>query len=125
MNLARDRPAGVPAPEDLGDVLADIGDEAWTLLHAPAVDPVPLGALVVLDRRPGVPLRAERVPAAPAPILAAMMESGRAPMRQISRLDVASAIARQAVLVHVSAPLEASASEILAALLAAAGRDPA
>jgi hypothetical protein len=101
MNVPADRPlAGAP-------VLDRFGDELWTSVPV-APGPVPLGGLVVLDRRADADtIRAVEDPSLPA-ILPRLLAFPRALERERRRFELAARIAQRVPVLRLSAPAEAS-----------------
>jgi hypothetical protein len=83
-------PAGIdPSP---GDSIAAVGDERWVAVPAAAAA-IPLGAVVVLNRRPGLATGIDRVANPLATLMAALLRFPRTPERERSRFEIAAAIA--------------------------------
>lgn len=86
----------VPASIDPlpGDPLATVGEERW--VSVPTVGAaVPLAAVVVLDRRPGLATGLTRVANPLAALMSALLRFPRTPERERSRFEIAAAIAAQ------------------------------
>lgn len=117
LNVAQQRPAGAASPEQLGEVLAELGDELWVHARDVADAPVPLRAVVHLDRRASATLRLLRPPASPIALLGHLMQSGPEPERQARRFALISDIASHVPFVVLEAPLEATPGDLAAVLL--------
>ena len=115
MNIARARPFG-PAPEELGTVVADIGDEAWLVASDGATDPVPLRAVVLLDRGDHSEVELTRL-SSPVPLLAHVLHSGSAPAREAARFDMVSTLVQQAEVLALRAPLDAPPAALAEAII--------
>lgn len=89
----------VPGPQAaVGELLAELDDEAWVALDRPLPPPPQQpSALVILERDPGVPGAIERVtPPTPVALLPYALSSGRSPERRARRFhllcDLAEAV---------------------------------
>jgi hypothetical protein len=121
LSVARDGPAGATAGA-LGTTMADLDDEHWMTIERVADSPCPLGAVVLLDRRPGATLAAERAEPDPLPLLGHLLDSGSAPGRRAQRFELAGDIADRVALLRLAAPSEAPPSVLAAELESALAR---
>jgi hypothetical protein len=105
------------------DTIATIGDERW--LAVPAYpQPLPLKALVVLDRLPSsqwptLQPSLSKIENPLAALLSALMGFPATPERQLARFELASAIAGTAGLWRLTAGLDTPADSLADALMAA------
>lgn len=111
---------GMVAPKD---TIATIGDELWLAVPA-CPQPLPLKALVVLDRLPSsqwpTPQPSlSRIENPLAALLSALMGFPATPERQRARFELASAIAGAAGLWRLTARLDTPVDALADALLAA------
>lgn len=111
---------GTAAPPD---TIATIDDELWLAVPAHP-QPLPLKALVVLDRLPGsqwptAQPSLARIENPLAALLSALMGFPATPERQRARFELASAIAGTAGLWRLTARLDTPADSLADALLAA------
>jgi hypothetical protein len=79
--------------------------EHWIAV-AVASEPLPLKALVVLDRRPGVPTKLEKIETPLAPLMSSLMNFPRSPERQQRRFELASVLSSQIGLWRLTADLD-------------------
>jgi hypothetical protein len=101
--------------------IASIGDERWVAVPT-YPDPLPLKALVLLDRKPGVERHPSlsRIESPLALLLSAFIDFPLGPDRQRARFELASAIAGTAGLWRLTASLDTPASALADTLLAGA-----
>jgi hypothetical protein len=102
MTIPATRAASLPiAP----DVICTVEDELW--VAAPVhPEPIPLKALVVLDRRRGGELSLAKIDSPLAPLLDALMKFPRTPDRELVRFELASMIAGTTEQWRLTADLE-------------------
>ncbi len=103
--------------------IASIGDERWIAVPVHR-EPLPLKALVVLDRRP-LPRRSGslasliRIENPLAPLLGALMRFPRVPERERARFELASTLASKVALWRLTADLDTPPDVLAERLLAA------
>jgi hypothetical protein len=112
-----------PAP---GALIASIGEERWIAVPV-HTEPLPLKALVVLDRRPGVEPPGSRVSGIHpslqkiedplAPLLRSLMSFPHSPERQRTRFELASVLASRTALWRLTADLGVPAGVLADTLL--------
>jgi hypothetical protein len=80
------------ASQDVGPVIASIADELWVAVptHGEAI---PLAALVLLDRRPGLSTELRPVGAPLVPLLSSLLAFPRTAERERARFELAGALA--------------------------------
>lgn len=96
LNVPRDR--YTPAA---GVVLDTFGDEAWVHAHAVATAPLPLAALVVLERTPARVVSGRRPPPRFAELAGLLLGLGDPPGHRAARLDLLSRVASEAAIVRL------------------------
>ena len=101
----------------VGQVLADIGDEAWVAVERPALEPAPVAAVVLLERGRADRVNVELLPASPMTLLPQSLPSGADRDRVRARFEACAALAASARLLVLAAPLEAPAAALADALL--------
>jgi hypothetical protein len=108
-------PANIaPAP---GTLIASVGEERW--IAAPVhPKPLPLKALVVLDRRPGGHLSLKKIKDPLAPLMGSLMNFPRTPKRQQTRFELASVLASKTSLWRLTADLDTPPDVLADTLLA-------
>jgi hypothetical protein len=100
------------APLDrLGSVIASVGDERWAAI-AVHPSPLPLAALVLLDRRPGLPSSLHRVRDPLAPLIGSLLRFPRLAERERARFELAGAIAGHVPIWRLGADSQVSAREL-------------
>jgi hypothetical protein len=96
---------GTVAPEALGTPIAQLEDEAWVAVREPARAPAPLGAVVLLERRPGAVAAVTPLDASPLDLilhslhLSHLYDEGR-------RFQVLSDVVSSVPLLRLTAALE-------------------
>jgi hypothetical protein len=106
------------APFDqLGSVIAAVGDERWAAVVAHP-DPIPLAALVLLDRRPELASALERVRDPLAPLIGSLLGFPQYAERERARFELAGAIAEHVPIWRLSADPGVGARELGERLLA-------
>lgn len=114
-------PASIDPPP--GDPLATVGGERWVAV--PTVpEPVPLAAVVFLDRRPGAEAGLRPIAGPLAPLMASLLRFPRTPERERARFETAAAIAAAAPIWELAADPGVT-PQVLADLLQAGLRDGA
>jgi hypothetical protein len=113
MNLPRGSSIG---PERLGAVLAEFDSERWIAVADAAESPVPVRALVLLERRAGAQLSVQRLPASPLSVVPHLLDSGASPERQARRFELAGDLAEHAPLLRLAAPPDVPAAQLADAL---------
>jgi hypothetical protein len=90
---------------DPPEVISALDGEHW--IAAPVCSgPLPLKALVVLDRRPGLQTNLEKIENPLAPLLGALMNFPRSFERQQTRFELASVLADKTALWRLTADLD-------------------
>jgi hypothetical protein len=102
MNLASDR-SFPPAAQDIGTAIAELGAEAWVAVDRVAAGPVALQAVVLLDRRDGAPLGADRIAPSPVALLGHVLDSGPGRERQAQRFERVADVAERIPILHLHA----------------------
>lgn len=120
MNLASDR-SFPPGAQDLGTAIAELGEEAWVALDRVAAGPVPLRAVVLLDRRDGAPLGADRIAPSPVALLGHLLDSGPGRERQAQRFERVSDVAQRIPILHLHAATDVLPSTLADVLESALG----
>lgn len=123
LNVARERPAGAPAPADLGEVLAELGDELWVLAARPADTAQPLRAVVHLERRAGAALGLHRRPPSPIALLRHLLDSGPGAERGRERFELVADLAESVPFVVLRAPLDAPPPQLAELVAGLVGED--
>jgi hypothetical protein len=101
--------------------ICSLGQERW--IAAPVSSrPLPLRALVVLDRRPGLGTSMRPIDDPLGPLLASLMPFPRSPERERARFELASALASTAIIWRLCADVE-TPPDVLAQTLLHALRD--
>jgi hypothetical protein len=99
--------------------ICSLEDELWIAVPVHP-EPLPLKALVVLDRQPGLNFFIEKIEDQLAPLLGSLMSFPSSPERQRARFELASALASKTALWRLSAdvdtPPAALADKLLEAL---------
>jgi hypothetical protein len=99
--------------------ICSLEDELWIAVSVHP-EPLPLKALVVLDRQPGLNFFIEQIEDQLAPLLGSLMSFPSSPERQRARFELASALASKTTLWRLSAdvdtPPAALADKLLEAL---------
>jgi hypothetical protein len=93
-------PSRLQAPP--GEALAALGEESWRAVPV-APEAVPLGTIVILDRRPGVETGIDREPNPLVPLLSSLLRFPRTPERERGRFELASTLASQVPIWRLSA----------------------
>jgi hypothetical protein len=95
-------PAGTaPLP---GELIAAVGGESWVGVPT-SPDPVPLAALILLDRRPGGATGLHRVGDPFAALIGSLLHFPRTPERERARFELAGTIASQLPIWRLEADL--------------------
>jgi hypothetical protein len=81
--------------------MADYG-ERWIAVPAHP-EPLPLQALVVLDRQPGLQVSLQKIQDPLAPLMGSLMNFPHTPQRQQTRFELASVLASKTTLWRLSA----------------------
>lgn len=115
-------PMGAAATPQTPQTICSIDDEQWIAMPVHP-EPLPLRALVVLDRRPATQLPGpepalERVEDPLAPLLGALMAFPTSPERQRARFELASVLAATTALWRLTADLATPPDELADMLLA-------
>jgi hypothetical protein len=110
----------VPYDRDVeGLELAAFRDERWMGVFRPAVVPLPLDAVILLERKDAAPLDVAALPPSPVPLLPHTLDSGPDPRRRDARFQVCGTIAESATLLRASLPLGVESEHVGDALDAA------
>jgi hypothetical protein len=100
-----------------GEPFADLGEELWRAVPTVAA-PLPLGAIVLLDRSGEGAPRLEAVERPLAPLLAGLLNFPRTAEREGARFDLAATLAESVPIRRLRASAEAAPSELAATLRA-------
>jgi serine kinase of HPr protein (carbohydrate metabolism regulator) len=95
--------------------ICSLDDERWIAVPVNP-EPLPLNAMVVLDRRPGSQTSLEKIEDPLAPLMNSLMNFPRSPERQRTRFELASVLASTTTLWRLTADLN-TPPDILAATL--------
>jgi hypothetical protein len=87
------------------ETISSLEDELWIAVPVHR-GPLPLRALVVLDRRPGVRTALEKIEDPLAPLLGSLLSFPRTPERQRARFELASVLACTTTLWRLTADLD-------------------
>ena len=106
------------------ETICSVEDERWIAVPV-YPEPLPLKALVILDRRPAVGASGShstlaRIEDPLAPLLGSLMSFPRSPERQRSRFELASVLAAETTLWRLTADLETPPEVLADTLLAGA-----
>jgi hypothetical protein len=107
--------------ESPAETISSLEQERWIAVPVHP-EPVPLKALVVLDRRPGLQLSGlnttlEKIEDPLAPLMGSLMNFPRSPMRQRTRFELASVLASKITLWRLTADLNTPPDVLAEALL--------
>jgi len=105
----------VPAasdPASRGEILTTLDDGAWVRIANAAPAPVPLAAVVTLDRRPGSDTQIFDVADPAVVLLGLALDSGSSPERQIARLDILGAVASTVPVRQLTADLSTRPADL-------------
>ena len=105
------------------ETICSIDDERWTAVPVHP-EPLPLKALVVLDRRPGPQTSLEKIEDPLAPLLGSLMSFPHSPERQRTRFELASALASTTALWRLTANLGVPPDVLADTLLEAVASRP-
>ena len=113
---------GEASPPEAGDAgppetISSIDDERWIAVPVHP-EPLPLQALVVLDRQPGLQLSLHQIQDPLAPLMGSLMNFPRTPERQQTRFDLASVLASKTALWRLTADLSVPPDILADTLLA-------
>lgn len=97
--------------------ICSLDDEHWIAVPVHP-EPLPLKTLVVLDRRPGVPLSLQKIQDPLAPLMGSLMNFPRSPQRQQTRFEIASILASSTALWRLTADLDTPPDVLADTLLA-------
>jgi hypothetical protein len=100
---------------DPPEPISSLDGEFWIAVPVYS-EPLPLKALVVLDRRPGLQTSLERMDISLAPLLASLLNFPHSPERQQTRFELASVLASTTGLWRLTADLDIP-PEVLADIL--------
>jgi hypothetical protein len=89
---------------DPPEPICSLEDELWIAVSVHP-EPLPLKALVVLDRQPGLDFFIEKIENQLAPLLGSLMSFPSSPERQRARFELASTLASKTALWQLSADL--------------------
>lgn len=106
-----------PPPE----TISPVEEERWIAVPV-YPEPLPLKALVVLDRRPGLQTSLEKIEDPLGALLGSLMNFPRSPERQRTRFELASVMASTTALLRLTADLDVH-PEVLADTLLEGNRD--
>jgi hypothetical protein len=107
------------------ETISSLEDERWIAVPV-YPEPLPLKALVVLDRRPGSPQSGSRpgfafikkIEDPLAPLLGSLMSFPRSPVRERTRFELASVLSRTTTLWRLTADLDTPPDVLADTLLA-------
>lgn len=108
-------PAEIPAAADA--LIASVGEEHWIAVPVHH-EPLPLNALVVLDRRASAQLSLTAIDDALAPLLGSLLNYPRSPARQRARFELAGELAATTSLWRLTADLDTTPAALADVLLA-------
>ncbi len=111
-------PAG--AAKGLGAEITPVGEESWIAVPVHP-DPVPLAALVLLERRRGAASRLEPTSRSLAPLLASLLRFPRVAERERFRFELASNLSAHMPIMRLAADPTLSPAALLALLAAEPG----
>lgn len=115
-------PAGVIEAEQLGEVLASFAGEHWVEVRRASQEARPVAAIALLERRPGLSLAAEVLPASPLTLAAYMLGlPDDEPRREASRFALYSDLVESTLLLRLTADVASRPSELADALERALG----
>jgi hypothetical protein len=103
--------------------ICEVGEESWIAARV-GLAPLPLHALVVLDRRAGARLTIERIREPLAPLLNALLGYPRTDERERARFEMASTIACETVILRLTADLDTTPAALAEALIQQLERIP-
>jgi hypothetical protein len=98
------------------ETICCLDDELWVAVPVHA-EPLPLKALVVLDRRPGLATALTRIADPLAPLLSSLMRFPRSPERERARFELASVMASETALWRLTADRDTPPSALADVLL--------
>jgi hypothetical protein len=101
------------------DTISSLDEERWIAVPVHP-EPLPLKALVVLDRQPGLQLSLKKIKEPLAPLLGSLMSFPTSPERQQTRFELASVLASRTALWRLTADLDTPPDALAEALLAGA-----
>jgi hypothetical protein len=99
------------------ETICSLDEERWIAVPV-YPEPLPLKALVVLDRRPGSQTSLEKIEDPLAPLMGSLMSFPRSPERQQTRFELASALSSTTTLWRLTADLDTPADILADTLLA-------
>jgi hypothetical protein len=99
------------------EMISSLDDEHWIAVPVHQ-EPVPLKALVVLDRQPKLELSLTKIEDPFAPLMSSLMNFPRSPERQQTRFELASVLASKTTLWRLTADLSTPPDQLADTLLA-------
>ncbi len=102
---------------DPPEPISSLDGEFWIAVPVYS-EPLPLKALVVLDRRPGLQTNLERIGDPLASLIGSLMNFPRSPERQLTRFELASVLSNQIGLWRLTADLDVPPDILADTLLA-------
>jgi hypothetical protein len=111
--------ARIPMLREAGppETISSLDEERWIAVPVHP-GPLPLKALVVLDRRPGLQTSLEKIEDPLAPLMGSLMSFPRSPERQRTRFELASVLASKTALWRLTADLDTLPDVLADTLLA-------
>jgi hypothetical protein len=107
---------GMLGEVDPPKTISSLDEERWIAVPVHP-EPLPLKALVVLDRRPGSQTSLKKIEDPLAPLMGSLMSFPRSPERQRTRFELASALASTTTLWRLTADLDIPPNTIADTLL--------
>jgi hypothetical protein len=106
-----------------GESIASVGGESWVGVQS-APEPIPLAALILLDRRPGGATGLHRVDDPFGALIGSLLHFPRTPDRERARFELAAAIAVHLPIWRLEADLSAAPATLAALAIEASHQPP-
>lgn len=115
MNIAAELPDALD-PQTLGQTLGFLAGERWVAAHASAREPRRIRMICLLERRPGLTLQAQTLPAGPLPLAPYMLSLPGDTDRERSRFCLYADLMQSTKLMRLTAGAEHRPAQIADAL---------
>jgi hypothetical protein len=106
-----------------GELIASLGEESWVGVPS-APEPIPLAALILLDRRPGGATGLHRISDPFGTLIGSLLRFPRTPDRERARFELAGAIAANLPIWRLEADLSADPATLAALAIEASLEAP-